>query len=245
MASSLTFSSPMNQDYFFEEPEFSFLDPFVDLHNMFSSEDQLLPYLSTDDLVEIFPPHEFDSYHYAKRLKSTTSQTNYNAFPHGITIPPPAQPPVIFQAPPTMSFSYGRSDNVKKTALSVQSIAARERRRKITGKTQELGKLIPGGAKMNTAEMFQAAYKYIKFLQAQVQVLESIPDEVKETVPELRNLLGSQKMQEKLYSEESCLVPKQFMQSQEGSDIDGSQTNPNLIFDEIDGFLQADMAWTD
>ncbi|KAF8412766.1 hypothetical protein HHK36_000736 [Tetracentron sinense] len=46
------------------------------------------------------------------------------------------------------------------------------RRRKITEKTQELGKLIPGGNKMNTAEMFQAAFKYVKYLQAQVGLLE-------------------------------------------------------------------------
>lgn len=37
--------------------------------------------------------------------------------------------------------------------LSAQSVAARERR-KITEKTRELGKIVPGGEKMNTAEMF-------------------------------------------------------------------------------------------
>ncbi|XP_019262840.1 PREDICTED: transcription factor bHLH52-like [Nicotiana attenuata] len=56
--------------------------------------------------------------------------------------------------------------------LSAQSIAARQRRKKITEKTQELGKLIPGGQKMNTADMFQAAYKYINFLQTQVGILQ-------------------------------------------------------------------------
>ena len=70
------------------------------------------------------------------------------------------------------------SDEVKKTTsskvVSPQSIAARERRRKTTEKTQELGKLIPGGSKMTTAEMFQAASKYVKFLQAQVAVLKVI-----------------------------------------------------------------------
>lgn len=62
--------------------------------------------------------------------------------------------------------------------VSVQSIAARERRRKITKRTQELGKLVPGGSKMNTAEMLQSAFKYIKYLQAQVgilQVMDSFP----------------------------------------------------------------------
>nr|GME04271.1 transcription factor bHLH52-like [Ipomoea batatas] len=57
--------------------------------------------------------------------------------------------------------------------LSAQSIAARERRRRIAEKTQELGKLIPGGQKMNTAEMFQAGYNYIKFMQTQLSVLQS------------------------------------------------------------------------
>lgn len=57
-------------------------------------------------------------------------------------------------------------------SLSTQSLAARQRRRKITQKTIELGKLVPGGRKMNTAEMLQAAYKYVKYLQAQVGILE-------------------------------------------------------------------------
>ncbi|GKG16479.1 Myc-type, basic helix-loop-helix domain-containing protein, partial [Tanacetum coccineum] len=51
-------------------------------------------------------------------------------------------------------------------SLSAQSLAARARRRKISEKTQEFGKLIPGGQKMNTAEMFQADFKYVMFLQA-------------------------------------------------------------------------------
>nr|GEY08343.1 (R)-mandelonitrile lyase-like [Tanacetum cinerariifolium] len=44
-------------------------------------------------------------------------------------------------------------------SLSAQSLATRARRRKISEKTQEFEKLIPGGQKMNTAEMFQAAFK--------------------------------------------------------------------------------------
>lgn len=68
-------------------------------------------------------------------------------------------------------------------SLSAQSMAARERRRKITEKTQELGKLIPATSqKMNTAEMFEAAFKYIKFLQAQVGILESMSSSVHQVV---------------------------------------------------------------
>ncbi|CAN1328103.1 Transcription factor bHLH52 [Linum perenne] len=83
-------------------------------------------------------------------------------------------------------------DEVKKK----QSNAARQRRRRIADKTQELGKLIPGGSKMNTAEMFQAAADYVKFLQCQISVV-----------------LGLDTIQRKLYSERSCLVPEELLMS--------------------------------
>ncbi|KAK9121441.1 hypothetical protein Syun_019058 [Stephania yunnanensis] len=110
--------------------------------------------------------------------------------------------------------------------LSAQSVKARQRRRRITEKTHELGKLIPGGNKMNTAEMFHSAFKYIKFLQAQVGFLQfmasidqdsgdgdegcaRISDKRGED-EQLQVLLASSIAQEKLYSAEKCLVPKQF-----------------------------------
>ncbi|XP_075488739.1 transcription factor bHLH52-like [Primulina tabacum] len=104
-----------------------------------------------------------------------------------------------------------RCESSTTKSLSAQSIAARQRRRKISDKTQELGKLIPGGHKMNTAEMFHAAYKYIKFLQAQVGILqftESNDDE--ESGEYLHALLESALIQEKLYSTEKCLVPQKL-----------------------------------
>ncbi|KAG5022276.1 hypothetical protein JHK82_018194 [Glycine max] len=58
--------------------------------------------------------------------------------------------------------------------VSPQIIAMRERTRNITEKTQQLGKLIPGGPKMNMAEMLNASTKYVKFLQAQVGMLELV-----------------------------------------------------------------------
>lgn len=63
-------------------------------------------------------------------------------------------------------------DESQRMTISAQSMAARERRRKITEKTQELGKLVPGGPKMNTAEMLHAAAKYVKYLRAQVGMLQ-------------------------------------------------------------------------
>ncbi|KAI3514498.1 hypothetical protein L1887_12944 [Cichorium endivia] len=101
--------------------------------------------------------------------------------------------------------------------LSAQSMAARVRRRKISEKTQELGKLIPGGHKMNTAEMFQAAFKYIKFLQAQVGVIK-LMNSIPETEQVMRNgemqaLVTCTLMQEKLYTAEKCIVPRRFAET--------------------------------
>ncbi|KAK6934717.1 Myc-type, basic helix-loop-helix (bHLH) domain [Dillenia turbinata] len=104
--------------------------------------------------------------------------------------------------------------------VSAQSIAARERRKKITDKTQELGRLVPGGHKMNTAEMLQAAFKYVKFLQAQLGILQSLTSlphqesksELVYKPEELQVLLGSPRIQEKLYIEESCLIPSDSIQ---------------------------------
>ncbi|KAE9457680.1 hypothetical protein C3L33_10408, partial [Rhododendron williamsianum] len=62
--------------------------------------------------------------------------------------------------------------------LSAQSVAVRNRRRKITEKTRELGKIVPSGEKMNTAEMFQAASKYIKYLQAQLGILQFLASSI-------------------------------------------------------------------
>ncbi|OMO83153.1 hypothetical protein CCACVL1_11537 [Corchorus capsularis] len=129
--------------------------------------------------------------------------------------------------------------------LSSQSIAARQRRRKITNKTQELGKLIPGAHKMNTAQMLQAAFKYVKFLQAQVALLQSLltssihqgagEEALMQSQQQLQNLLASQAIQEKLYSEEKCLVPKHFLQALV-NDYQIDESKP-LIIEDINRLL--------
>ncbi|OIW08095.1 hypothetical protein TanjilG_06638 [Lupinus angustifolius] len=130
-----------------------------------------------------------------------------------------------FQVPQLPPYNFGAYDagyeneyerkSKEKRTISAQSIAARERRRKITNKTQELGKLVPGGSRMNTAEMLNAAGKYVHYLQTQVQMLQLMNtlQEDKESCPteNLHALLGSHSVQEKMYSEEKCIVPKDFI----------------------------------
>ncbi|KAL5159921.1 Transcription factor bHLH52 [Glycine soja] len=117
--------------------------------------------------------------------------------------------------------------------ISPQSVAARERRRKITEKTQQLGNLIPGGPKMNTAEMLHAAAKYVKFLQAQVGMLElmNTSEEYKaESHPEnLHALVVSPFVQEKLYTEERCFVPKEIVTTL--ANHEDLQSRPTILED--------------
>ncbi|XP_044507237.1 transcription factor bHLH53-like [Mangifera indica] len=151
-------------------------------------------------------------------------------------VPPPPPPPPLpefrpdIPAPPLAGFSVGKNsattDQHHKSStrkpnggsLKAQSIVAGERRRKIKEKTQELGKLIPGSHRLNTAEMFQSASKYVKFLQAQLKLLQfmqpiMVEKEEKFLSQELQTLLKSPVIQEKLYSEEKCLVPRKILQT--------------------------------
>ncbi|XVE92872.1 hypothetical protein REPUB_Repub01dG0141000 [Reevesia pubescens] len=52
---------------------------------------------------------------------------------------------------------------------------ARKRRQTLSDKTRSLQKLMPWDKKMDTGTMLQEAYKYIRFLQAQVFILQSMP----------------------------------------------------------------------
>ncbi|KAL0321427.1 UNVERIFIED_CONTAM: Transcription factor [Sesamum radiatum] len=170
---------------------------------------------------------EFDPFHCLKRQKLYDYQQLPLEFkPQGLTdglhdyLPEVVIPalPQFSTLPPVYSGGVSCETVTKPVSggsLSAQSIAARQRRRKITEKTQELGKLIPGGQRMNTAEMFQAAYKYIKYLQAQVGILE---------------FMGSYYPQEKLYSTEKCVVPQKLVQEL-ASDHQIFESRPEVLED--------------
>ena len=182
----------------FEQPDESSLyhvDSYTNLLPYFSA-------APSDNLItsgvhspEMFLLDESYSYQYPKRQRTSTygggnSNCYYSNFTPGFydgyvpnpgNLVPESMPEVMAQFV-VSSGNYGCGSSTSspqssvkkpmKVSLSAQSIAARERRRKISEKTQELGKLIPGGHRLNTAEMFHAAFNYVKYLQAQASVLQ-------------------------------------------------------------------------
>ncbi|CAH9071655.1 unnamed protein product [Cuscuta europaea] len=80
-----------------------------------------------------------------------------------------------YQNPTNLIHPREKPALVRKRNESRSSKLARVKRQKQCEKIRQLEKLMPWEKKMERAKMLEEAYKYVKFLQAQVMVLQSMP----------------------------------------------------------------------
>ncbi|KMZ75728.1 hypothetical protein ZOSMA_110G00340 [Zostera marina] len=119
-----------------------------------------------------------------------------------------------FSAAQPEFFHVGSNMNPEGLSMTIQSVTARQRRRKISNKTKELEKLIPGEHRMTTGEMLLSMAKYIKFLQAEVGMLCLMKQQNQSHNPtqrRIQQLVMSTDVQEKLYRANKCIVSKQIV----------------------------------
>lgn len=70
------------------------------------------------------------------------------------------------------------SGKAVKLSTDRQSVAARERRHRISDRFKILQSLVPGGAKMDTVSMLEGAIHYVNFLKAQIWLHETMINSV-------------------------------------------------------------------
>ncbi|XP_054789877.1 transcription factor LAX PANICLE 1-like [Prosopis cineraria] len=98
-------------------------------------------------------------------------------------------PPTSNHNSSTASSSKAKKKSGKKSKGGVklstdpQSVAARERRHRISDRFKILQSMVPGGSKMDTVSMLEEAIHYVKFLKTQIWLHQTMISSVDDDLP--------------------------------------------------------------
>ncbi|KDP27298.1 hypothetical protein JCGZ_20286 [Jatropha curcas] len=167
-----------------------------------------LSYFNLDEsalITELTQPLDFFSKNLPS-LQSSESPPSKHPFDSRLTN--------LNSSPPSASLS---------TAVTPQKQVEKRRRKRMSDKFHHLQKLLPLDKKMDTATMLAEAYKYVKFLQAQVKALQAMATdssfsgdvgglgslfgkmEMLSRQQVLQVLLNTPEAQSRLYSQRCCV----------------------------------------
>lgn len=123
-------------------------------------------------------------------------------------LPPPSNN--LTSSTTTLSSSKAKKKNMKKNKGAVklstdpQSVAARERRHRISDRFKILQSMVPGGSKLDTVSMLEEAIHYVKFLKTQIWLHQTMISSVdNDYVPILNHDEQSNSLQQNISSSSS------------------------------------------
>ncbi|KAG2690925.1 hypothetical protein I3843_09G209300 [Carya illinoinensis] len=126
----------------------------------------------------------------------------------------------------------GKRSKGVKLSTDPQSVAARERRHRISDRFKILQSLVPGGSKMDTVSMLEEAIHYVKFLKTQIWLHQTMINFVDEDPSCFLAASFPSHDQQNFYAENSTLVdqvqpsspplplPNSYFQSEETVSLD-------------------------